>query len=686
MENVKFWQTRIKITQVPVTQENDYVNDPQTNRELEFEKSWLCDPFLDQTIYGAEFTIKSDFSWVFFFPADSRSEAVKKGHGFLSYLKGKFPGLDGEVFVIPIMPHILKQKRLIYEIILPRPRFGYYNRINIFKKFINLFYFHNLRNLIKLYIFWQKDDSINSMNEFPYKRDKESILSSYKIKIFVATSISEDVKNLEYLKFIGQLEYLASEIQNGKGESAKVAKPPLNTWKNMLEGQVFWQNKDKIYTGKYYEKIIEDIPETLIPGFLSPYVTDFTIPSALPLPKAFILENENVNHLPITKENKNYIWFGKISHHGVSTDRNAYIAINDFSQSVLIAGMPGSGKTRLLSQIMQEFYNKAPNVGILVLNVGKGNQGVFYKSYKVIKYGDPDFRVPYFGEGEYIEKSIQETAVYLISALGLKNVVENNMINVMKSFIYTDEELPKSLSVLFNNLLKYFDEKRYHEKFHTNITRAIENRVISLLSDPIISKTLELFTDPKLPPKWLSEWMNGKKIILDMSMCNKYTKRLLTSAIFQLIRVFTPDTEAFKLQNIIVIDEAHQITEKSMSLNPDDDDFIATSQLEKVFTGLLREFRSKGLSFILSDQTPSRLFNCVATLPSIKILFRLGFPCNTLFTSNPRETDFLNLQKNRQALVYNGIMGEKYVIETLDYLIPSEIKNIKKKNKSEVIV
>jgi len=152
-------------------------------------------------------------------------------------------------------------------------------------------------------------------------------------------------------------------------------------------------------------------------------------------------------------------------------------------------------------------------------------------------------------------------------------------------------------------------------------------------------------------------------------MCTIYEKRLLTSAIFQLIRVLIPDREAGKLKNIILIDEAHQLLEKPITNNYDDDDFISREQLEKIFNELLREFRSKGLSFILSDQTPSRLFDCVTTLPSLKIIFRVGYPCNTTMLGNPAEQEFLMCQKNRQALILNGINGEKFIIETRDFKV-----------------
>jgi hypothetical protein len=294
----------------------------------------------------------------------------------------------------------------------------------------------------------------------------------------------------------------------------------------------------------------------------------------------------------------------------------------------------------------------------------------FYKIDRIIKFDSPQFHVPYFVKGIYLERSIQETAFYLIASTGLKNIVEKNMVNVMQAFIEKKKKLPRSLHFLFKELIRFFELNPYHEKFQTNILRALKNRVLSLLSNPKLQNALNLAPNDEIP-SWFKEWREGKNIYLDLSMCNIYEKRILTSAIFQLIRSLTPDVEVGKLSNIILIDEAHQILEKPITNNYDDDDYISREQLEKIFNELLREFRSKGLSFILSDQTPSRLFDCVVTLPSLKIVFRVGYPCNTKIIGNPKEQEFIMLQKNRQALILNGITGEKSVIETLDFKLPS---------------
>ncbi|MFX1297201.1 MAG: hypothetical protein ACFFD2_20405, partial [Promethearchaeota archaeon] len=146
-----------------------------------------------------------------------------------------------------------------------------------------------------------------------------------------------------------------------------------------------------------------------------------------------------------------------------------------------------------------------------------------------------------------------------------------------------------------------------------------------------------------------------------------YIKRLLSNAIFQMIRTLTPDLEVDRLQNIIVIDEAHQILEKAKNSVIKNYDNISKEKLEEIFGILLREFRGKGLSFIIADQTPSDLFNCVTKLPSFKILFRLGDECIKRFISIIKEQEFLSLLKNRQALVLDGVRGQRYVVETINY-------------------
>ena len=89
--------------------------------------------------------------------------------------------------------------------------------------------------------------------------------------------------------------------------------------------------------------------------------------------------------------------------------------------------------------------------------------------------------------------------------------------------------------------------------------------------------------------------MSGKRIFLDLSMCNKFTKQIVVNAIFQFVRTATKDIEVEELKHVIVIDEAHAILEKPITRNSDDTDFIMKEQMVKIFSELLKEYSNNDI-------------------------------------------------------------------------------------------
>jgi len=173
-------------------------------------------------------------------------------------------------------------------------------------------------------------------------------------------------------------------------------------------------------------------------------------------------------------------------------------------------------------------------------------------------------------------------------------------------------------------------------------------------------------------PQWFLDWRSGKKVFLDLSMCDAYVKLLLASSIFQMIRALTPGYETNGLQHLIVIDEAQAILEKSKERFTNSDFYIAKEQLEMIFNNLLREFRSKGLGFIIVSVTPSDLFVSTTKLPSIKILFRMGEECIRRFTHMLNDHKYLMLLKARQALVLNGNNADRFSIQTITVTVKTK--------------
>ena len=97
-------------------------------------------------------------------------------------------------------------------------------------------------------------------------------------------------------------------------------------------------------------------------------------------------------------------------------------------------------------------------------------------------------------------------------------------------------------------------------------------------------------------------------------------------------------------------------------------------QMAKIFSELLKEYRSRGVGIIIADQSPARLFDDVVSQPSIKVIFREDYPNNLLFSEDPIERQILTQLANRLALVINGATGEKYLIRTLKHSL-DEFKN-----------
>ncbi|KKN63929.1 hypothetical protein LCGC14_0497020 [marine sediment metagenome] len=656
----KFWQTRVKITQIPTILERQRFFSQSNRDSVEIDMSWLFDPFLDQTVYGLELTLNKTFSFTFFMRAETESKALKRGYSFLMSLEGRFPGLTGEVSTLPVSLHTLRQGSPIYELILPRVLLLNGDRFHIIQKLIQLFKVRDL-NIFQFFLFWQKDDSSNIRMGC-----KVSALESYKLKIFVR--VIKDNK-IEYnepqtAELEGKLEYLTLGIKNIKGERARIKKVLRTSWMNIKCSNVFWVNDKNLRTGPCYRDIYEQLPEERRPAFVTPDQVDFTFSSDLPLQKSLAPPLENINYSSIGENDKNSISLGPVLVKGVETKIIKCIPTSHFAHSVFIGGQTGQGKTHYLGHICNQFYKNAPDIGVLILNLGKGEQERFYLTDDVLEYGSPNLHLSYFYEGEHLDKSLQETATYLVGALGLSSPSDKIMYNVMNAFIKVNGRLPLSLKTLFNGLEKYFIDHPYHKKFQTYILRALQVRIPSLLADPTLRRTLKLSPGNSIP-KWFHDWKAGKTIFINLGICNIHIKRLLANAIFQMVKTLTPDVEAGKLQNIIVVDEAYNILEEIVTKNYWQDDAISRDQLELIFNNLIKEFRSKGLSFFIADNTAHRLFSCAVSLPRLKILFGLGHKDSSLFTNNLKTQEYLLVQKKYHALIWDN--EEIYVIRSPNY-------------------
>jgi len=649
---VDCWQVKIKVTYAPVPFKSEILpqdpNDP-------FPKTHTIRSFLFEPIkkfpphcYGLEIITGEKLCFNFLMYASTEAEALEIGHTWLMGLQHEFRGMNCELecnhcknLALSIFDSVK-----IFEINLPAASINR-DQVNLIDRIVNAFYFSKKFH-VQILLFWQlfyeEDKIFNDFNGL------------YNMRIFVMYDPLVIV-NKSYYQLRGILKYLCLDIENDHGERADISTYENLKIEDILNGNLF---KDNDYNGSRFRA--EDI--------------NLDFPESLPLPKIPILENENVKYTNINKYfKKTAIPIGNHIKNGIITDHILYLPINKMPQDLVIFGKSGSGKTYFLAHLISKLKLKAKKLGILSLNLAKENQEIYYKGFKVIKYSDENFSVPFFLNKEYHNffKRLQETATYICASLGLKNVFEKIIYRTMVGLLEKKGELPEKFIILLRFVEVFMKNNPYGKEEQSNLMQAFRNRM-NVFDEEKVHKVLKRSIHL---PWWIKEWMRCEKIYLDLSMCSKFIKLLIVNAIFQIIRTFTKDIEAEELRYIIVIDEVHAILEKPINTNSDDADFIMKEQMAKIFSELLKEYHSRGVGFIIADQSPERLFDDVASQPSIKVLFRLDYPNNLIFSEDPKERQMLTQLENRLALVMNGATGEKYLMKSLYFSLNSSSKRIK---------
>ncbi len=662
---IKGYQSRVHITQVLPCQRDELSLDPEARFHHLINTSWLYDPFGDNSTYGVEFKISTCFSWEFFMWAKSAGEAKELGNALLLSLQEKYKGLDGQVSVYPLYSEYLEIERPLYEIIIPSntPK-----KLQLLRKVIN--YYKAPRRIINMnmFILWKRDDLHNLPK--PYR---------YMIKIFVSLSSNQET----FMEF-GKQEFALKSILRYLVSDMSI--PPYNKvdykllsplkWKEILMCNVFPERS------KYEIERGLSMPVELLPTYIEPNKIDFTIPLDIPLQKPPILENRNLINLPTSKDDDNYIFFGNKLIDGVLSNEIGIIEIDSLNSHLNIFGKTGTGKSTLIKMIVNELCNKRPDVGILILNLVKPDLEKDFPMAEVYKFPSERFKVPYFVLGKRVKKSISGASNVLAACLGLKYL---GPIIISETFqrCYTEySEFPKQITQFFDCVEENIKAKPYDADTQKTILTAFRRRIDELFANPELEETLRHNTNfSRNIPDWFLKWRRGEVVLLDLTELDYKEQHLITILIFQMVETLTPFDNSNKLKYLITIDEAHRVVGTSTDRDPESVEFIMKNRINAIFSNNIEECRSKGLGIIISDQMAHILIESAIDSAGIKILFRLGYPSNEIFTGNVKEREMLlNLEK-RYALVLNGTNGERYLIKTADDKdLESRFMNLEKNN------
>ena len=645
------WQGIVNIAQVPGNEGTE-----------ENEISWLCNPFGDDTVYTTQFVLdleKNDdqFSWNIFLTANKKDSAEAKALYFLNYLRERFPGLTGKVSTKRINNYRFNNRVKFYEIAFPEPPYGI--KFKFFKRIIDIFYFlKKIENHVaKFYIIWQKDDSVPS-----------SIITDelFKIKIFfsIETKSYDDIVQSKTIK--AYMQNLISDFGNSNGERAILKKAPPDSWNNILNEMTFFKNTAGDYTGMYYNglKKLRWMPDWM-PGFIKPEEIDLFIPSNIPIKKAVGLKYERRGFNTDSDDSKIKILLGNyINKYGVKTEQKQYLYLNDLNRHLNILGLTGNGKTYFLYHFVNEISKKAPNVGILVILLRKGEEKVHFSCDRFYEY--PNVRIPYCFDCEDIKADLKTIAKILSSIIGLKDIFEWNMGNALKAYFENHKHLPHSLKPLFKYYWTWFKNKKYPGDFGGTALLAIENRAYNLI-DPELESVTKLAREL---PAWFKDFINGKNVLLDLSSIsnNQNQLKLLVHFIIQMIRVFIPESREDKLKYAVIIDEIEHIAKNRKNNDNGDNLSVTQSYLAEAFEEFLEAFRSRGVGLITVGKDASALFKGIHSLPNIIILFTIKLNEAKYFTTSLEDQMALSSLGYRQACIINTVQKERFLFYTPDFV------------------
>jgi len=644
------WQGIVNITQVSGNEGSE-----------ENEISWLCNPFGDDTVYTTQFVLdleKNDdqFSWNFFLSANKKDSAETKALYLLNYLRENFPGLTGKVSTKKVNNYTFNNHSKFYEIVFPEP--PYKIKFTLFKRIIDIFYFlKKIENHVaKFYIIWQKDDSVSS----------STITDElYKIKIFFSIETKSFEEKVQSNVIKAYVQHITSDFRNSNGESAIVkSAPPKDTWNNILKEMTFFKNTAGDYTGKYYNELkkLGWMPHWM-PGFIKPEEIDLVIPLNIPINKAVGLKYERSGFNTDSDESKIKILLGNyINKYGVKTEQKQFFYLNDLNRHLNILGLNGNGKTYFLYHLVNEISKKAPNVGVLVILLRKGEEKVRYNCDRFYEY--PNVRIPYCFDREGIQSFIKTLAKTLSSILGLHDIFEWNMGNTIKAYFEKHKRLPDNLKHLFKLYWDWFKKKKYPGDFGGTSVLAIENRVYNLINPEFESVT-------KLAhelPIWFQEFIDGKNVILDLSSITGDLPllKLVTHFIIQMIRIFIPSSTEDTLKYAVIIDEIEHIAKNRIIRDSDDNLTVIQSYLAEVFEGILEHFRSRGVGLITVGKEASTIFNGIYSLVSLNILFNIKINEVKYFTTSLEEQMSLSSLGKRQACIINAVRKQRFLFYTPD--------------------
>ncbi|MFW9970052.1 MAG: hypothetical protein ACFFDF_07605 [Candidatus Odinarchaeota archaeon] len=309
------------------------------------------------------------------------------------------------------------------------------------------------------------------------------------------------------------------------------------------------------------------------------------------------------------------------------------LSLDSLKYNVLISCNDQTERISLISLILNQIYNKASNIGVLLIKLNSSEGKDLYHLDKVYEYGDLDLEIPYFFGNQLseVQKEHFERTINAIFGFHFEISIVISCLLIQ----YKNGKFPSSIIDFLEDLINYLKEHPYHEEFNNSNIRSIEEAINFIQKNPVLESTLGLSFDI---PQWLALWYEGRKICIDLSDCDLRYQRILVPLLLQAVKNCVPIKDSDTPVGIVVLEDCddflqkvpfevyknnfkinreyyHQIEEMAYFLTKEqlievfgDKDYLLNVQLESVFHRLIfDELIYRNISFIATCINTSNL-------------------------------------------------------------------------------
>jgi len=241
----------------------------------------------------------------------------------------------------------------------------------------------------------------------------------------------------------------------------------------------------------------------------------------------------------------------------INGQRTENVSLDYFKNNILISGNDKIERTALLSHILNQVYERVPNIGVLLIKLGSSENIKLYHLDKVSEYSEPNLKIPYFF-GDLSNAVQREHFESVISAVfGLHFEMKVVIGCLLRS--YKQGKFPSSIIDFMEDLKDYLVKHPYSEEFTKSNVRSIERVISTIQEEAVLERTLGISLDL---PEWLRLWSEGKKICVDLSECDIQHQKILLPLLLQIVKNYTPMKNSDTPLGFIAIEDADHLLKK----------------------------------------------------------------------------------------------------------------------------